>query len=414
MPDYLLLEDGTSQILLEDLSGSILLETSGVEPPIPPPTALWTFVLTDISTGAELVDITAAALTAKIAPRLNRPLTLTLELPADNADIRATAADGDPNLTVGTRAIKAYRNGTLRANVIVWNLSYDGDANDAKVSVTGYDPLVQLRRRPARDETGDFSNPEFGDAVQAGDLVKGIVDNTILWEGDLLIDTSGTCDAATVLGGNLGDWPIMIFDLVTIITDTGVVDIVLEPLDDTADKLAVLHVRDTWGTDKTASVTFDYATGEHNVASARRILDMDDICNKLWMYLGPKIDIQHWRGNITGHDATSTAKYGVYMDIHIYDSGQENASRDLFQQLWATELALRKVPAELLYVTPQAGRAPEPFDDYGIGDLVTVNLGTVFGPAVSGGVQRVYGFDVDLDVDGVERVSELIVSDQGE
>ena len=58
--------------------------------------------------------------------------------------------------------------------------------------------------------------------------------------------------------------------------------------------------------------------------------------------------------------------------------------------------------------------APEPFDDYGIGDLVTVNLGDVFGPAVTGGVQRIYGFDVDLDSDGVERVAELIVSAQGE
>src|SRR5262245_8427914 len=142
--EYLLLEDGTSRIVLEDSSGLILLETSGVIPPTPPATALWTFVLTDIGTANELVDITSAALTAKIAPRLNRPLTLTLELPADNPDIRELAADGDPNLTVGTRSIKAYRNGTLRANVIVWNLSYDGDADTARVSVTGYDPLVQL------------------------------------------------------------------------------------------------------------------------------------------------------------------------------------------------------------------------------------------------------------------------------
>ena len=44
-------------------------------------------------------------------------------------------------------------------------------------------------------------------------------------------------------------------------------------------------------------------------------------------------------------------------------------------------------------MTPQTGVAPEPFDDYGIGDLVTVNLGTVFGPEVVSGVQRVYGFD---------------------
>jgi hypothetical protein len=411
--DYLLQEDGASHVLLEDGTGAVLLEESG-DIPVTPGVATWGFVLTDISTGAELADITGAVLTAKIAPRLNRPLTVQLELPADDPDIRAAAADGDPNLTVGTRSVKAYRNGVLRANVIVWQLSYSGDADTARVSVTGYDPLVQLRRRPARDATGDFSNPEFGDSTEAGDLVKGIVDNTIVWEGDLLIDTdAGTCDASTALGGNLGGWPMMIFDLLTTVTDTGVVDVVLEPLDGTAGKLAVLNAVDTWGEDRTASVSFDYATGDYSVAEARRIVDMDDMANKLWMYLGPKIDIQHWRGNITGHDAASTAKYGVYMDIHIYDSGQENASRDLFQQLWATELQLRKVPAELLYVTPQTGRAADPFDDYGIGDLVTLNLGDVFGPPITG-VQRIYGFDCDVDADGVERVSELIVSAQGE
>ena len=208
-------------------------------------------------------------LTAKIAPRLNRPLTLTLELPADNPDIRVTAPDGDPRLTVGTRAIKAYRNGVLRANVIVWKLSYDGDADTAKVSVTGYDPMVQLRRRPARDETGDFSQPRVRrHRPPPARLVQDIVSNTIAWEGDLLIDPSGgTCDASTALGGNLGDWPVMIFDMFTIITDTGVVDIVLEPLEATPGKLAVLNAVDTWGNDSTDTVSFDYATGSYNVAS---------------------------------------------------------------------------------------------------------------------------------------------------
>jgi hypothetical protein len=299
--------------------------------------------------------------------------------------------------------------------VIVWQLSYDGDADTARVSVTGYDPLVQLRRRPARDETGDFSNPEFGDGTPAGELVQGIVQNTIDWEGDLLIDPDGgTCDASTALGGNLGDWPIMIFDLFTIVTDTGVVDVVLEPLEATPGKLAVLNAVDTWGNDRTDTVSFDYATGSFNVSHARRIVDMDEIANKLWIYLGPKIDIQHWRGNITGHNDASTSKYGVYMDIHIYDSGQENEDRDLFQVLWAAELAQRALPLELLYVTPQTGLAPDPFDDYSIGDLVKVNLGDVFGPAVANQTQRIYGFDCDIDTDGVERVSELIVSEQNE
>ena len=96
MAEYLLLEDGTSRIVLEDASGLLLLEESRRRPPTPPGVAIWTFMLTDIDTGDELADLTSVALTAKISPRLNRPLTLQLELPADDPDIRATAAGRRP------------------------------------------------------------------------------------------------------------------------------------------------------------------------------------------------------------------------------------------------------------------------------------------------------------------------------
>ena len=109
-------------IILEDASGLLLLEESGVIP-----------------TAARCRRLDVHADRHRIGRRARRPhpgrtdrqdlapartgrSKSTLELPADNPDIRATAADGDPNLVVGTRSIKAYRNDTLRANVIVWNL----------------------------------------------------------------------------------------------------------------------------------------------------------------------------------------------------------------------------------------------------------------------------------------------------
>jgi hypothetical protein len=378
----------------------------------------WTFILTDIATSAELVDLTPLITTAKINPRLNRPLQLDLELPADIPELYEAAADGDPNLHVGTRAIKAYRNDTLRGNVIVWLLSYDGDADTTRLDITGYDPLVQLIRRPVRtvpavpppDEFDPvfFVDPELGTGG-AGAIVKGVIDNSILYEGALLIATDGTCDASADLEGNIDNWPVMISDFITTITDTRTFDIVLLPIEGTGGVLAQLNVVDAWGADLSGTVHFDYGTGDHTVSACRRVIDMEDICNKLWYYLGPKIDQQHWRGNITGHDAASTAKYGVYMDVQIYDSADENTERALYTKLRASELNARKNPKDLLHVTPAAGAGPEPFDDYGIGDTVAVNVGAVFGPAVSAS-QRIFEFTVNIDTDGVERVDELVTA----
>ena len=86
------------------------------------------------------------------------------------------------------------------------------------------------------------------------------------------------------------------------------------------------------------------------------------------------------------------AKYGAYMDIKIYDTGQENEVRDLFERVRLAELAHRKVPLELLSVTPQTGVAAEPFDDsVAVAVTLSANVGlsgtTMVSPASCSGVR---------------------------
>jgi hypothetical protein len=389
----------------------------------------WTFKLCDLATDSELVDLTPRALSAKLSPRLNRPLTTVYELPADDSTLRALALDGDLNLTVGTRCIKAFQGGTLRANTLVWNLEYQGDADTTKVMVTGYDPMILLRFRPVRDSTGNLVDPTFASPIAGATILKNAIDNSVTYEGALPITTTGgtfntTIPPATNLAAELTDWPTTIGDLLTLLTDTGVVDVVMDPIEG-AGLLARLSILNQRGTDRTGAVHFDYATGAHSIQNIRRVFDMDQLCNKLYYYLGPKKTTTRWAGNITAtetgleaYDALQTAsraKYGTYMDIRIYDSnGTENSARPLFHQLWKEEVTLRVSPRELLYVQPTTDAGFEPFTDFNIGDTFSLNASDIIGPTFTGAIQRIYGFDVDIDADGVQRVGELICSADAE
>jgi hypothetical protein len=387
----------------------------------------WTYLLCDKDSDAELADLTEWSLTKKISARLNRPLSTVLTIPGDTAAIRDSSFDGRPNLEVGRRTIKAYQDGVLRGHTLVWNIGPSGDENQTSVMVTGYDPMMLLPKRLVQESDGTFANPQFASPITGAEILQQVIDNTVSNDGPLPIDTSGAISSSTDLAADLTNWPTTIGDLFTMLTDTGVLDVQMAPVDThtgfPAGIMAQLLVADELGADLTDSVHFDYATGDFSVANIRRSFDMDELCNKLWYYLGPRIDDTHYRGNITATEAgletyaalqlASRDLYGVYMDARIYDDTDvESDARPLFHRLWKTEVQLRVNPRELLYVQPAAGDGCpfRPFIDYNPGDRVSVNAADIVGPAIDGAVQRIYGFDVDEDQDGIERASELIVS----
>lgn len=400
----------------------------------------WQYTLCDLASDTQLADITAVCQTKQISPRLNRPLSITVTGAGDTAEFRNTDFDGNPNLMVGYRTIKAFQDGVLRGNTIVWNIAPSGDANTQTIQVIGMDPMVQLVKRPVR-ASGNLADPIWPSPITGAQIVIDILDDTIntnplLGEGDgaqplwftyaLMSPTDSTVD----LGSQLSDWPMTISDLISLLTDTGVFDLVLVPVDTStgapAGTLGSLFASDSWGSDISGTVSFDYATGLNNVSAIRRTFDMDEICNKLYYYLGPKIDLTHWQSNITGTEITpvdlsfweglqlaSRAIYGTYMDVKIYDSTElESGSRQLWHRLWEEEVAVRVNPREMVYVTPQAYESGgfRPFIDYNIGDVVGINAADIVGPAISGAMQRIYGFDVSQDKDGVERVAELLTT----
>ncbi len=441
--------------------------TAGSSPPGAPlagtPAAdyLWQFVICDRS-GNELADISGLASAKTISRRLNRPAVATFKVPSWHGLVSTNHSDGSPILEVGNRALKVRRRDSVGAawrimfHGIVWHLEDSGDEDTIYTEVTAYDPMVWWRYRPARGYdysrltglltyNGNFSKPVFtvpGGTITGPELLRIIIDNSrvstdaSIGEGDLGL-TIGTITPGA--GGDVSldlvDTPYTIADIHRLLTDTSQVDAWINPLEGGGGIMGELMAVDEAGSDK-SWVHFQYGTGDYSVQRLRRERDMDSICNKLWYYLGPKLDKQHWRGNITATQAddgdfpfadppqtavlarmnASRSKYGVFMDIRIYDANENEAetrNRALYQRLWQTELYLRSEPREMLYVTPTRNA---PFDvfDIEMGDTVRVSAFDGIRRGFTGAVQKVYGWTVQIDDDSVEQIVELATSPNNE
>jgi hypothetical protein len=204
-----------------------------------------------------------------------------------------------------------------------------------------------------------------------------------------------------------------------------------------------------YGTNRTGSVVFQFATGAHNVRSIRQSVDLANTCNKL-QYFGGKIDIERFHWNITGDDPclndpnykyntgailarrnSSRGAYGVRMEIQQFDVDvpfnekdytaggppfpnfcvandftKQDPTRVLYRQQWQTESWIRAVPRTLVHVTPTRETQIGGFD---IGDLITVTAGGSFRGGFSG-AQRVYEYTISWDNDGVLALGEIQTS----
>ena len=369
-------------------------------------------------------DVTDVVQEGSSTHRLNKVGTATCKIPIDRA------VDG-----IGKR-MKVYIDGELDHHGIVKQVSDDdGEDGDGTTEYSSYDPREVWEWRPARDGDGDFSLPTFlEDFVTGPQIMEEILHNSELAggggpddsEGPLFIEFGSFETGGADLSGAPTDWPMTIEEICSLLTDTGELDVILTPIDTGGNMARVDCYNGDYGTDRSSTVSFEYATGTHNVRRARRTQDMGNMCNKLWYYLGPKIDEQHWKANVTGTSSglpdppatdvvaltyDSRVAYGVRMEVRIYDQSEigESAVIPLFWRLWLEESFLRAQYRTLVHVTPIRGINPT-FD---IGDLVSVSAGAAFRGGFSG-VQRVYERTVQWDEDGVIDLGEIVTSSDGE
>ena len=242
-------------------------------------------------------------------------------------------------------------------------------------------------------------------------------------------------------------------DIRQLLLQTGYLDIIINPVESDPDILGTIGLYNgDYGTDLSGLVAFEFGTGAFNVKQFKRTFDMSQVVNKLWYYLGPKCDLQHWRGNVTGDDPylpgavpdigggsgvggdidysnplgdlrnQSIDLYRELMEIRIYDDyGGEclpdtepnqgnNLFRPFYQRMWQNESMLRAMPRQLISWTPVRGIEP----NFDVGDLIAV----AWGPQVRGqsgnGVQRVYEFTVESDASGAASLTNLVTSSDGD
>lgn len=347
---------------------------------------------------------------------------------------------------IGSSRLKVYDDANvLWHHGIVWHLNDDGDENTCYTTVTSVDPMALWPGRAARDADGDFSLPTFlTDFVTGPQILEEILTNSVTHEGDLFLDLAGgTVETGGVdVSGLPVDWPMTIADVASLLFDTGMVDVVITPIDSGSNIGRFNAYNGNYGDDLSGSVVFQYGMGAYNVRRATRVQSMDQMCNKLWYLLGPKVETigdpaaaQHWRGNVTGDHpdlanppggdiddldplgalrAQSQADYWVSMDVRVFDTAYDGLSDDpesqdgyeaLYLRQWQAEQQLRVGPRTLCKITPVRGTEPS----FTTGDLIGVEAGTVLRGGFSE-VQRVYRLTVNIDDNGVVDLSELVTT----
>lgn len=413
----------------------------------------------------ELADISGIALEKTFTPTWNGPSQFEITAPAGHSLLTSIAGDGYPNLRRGMRKLIIWEDGVTNPLIHgrIFGVERTGDGKQNQVKITAIDPWMELgydsqdrAGRIVRGSTvqptagdpygtydGNFIQPKFASSVaaQAGisgpDLILQILTNSqntgaesdpSPGEGPLPIDlTTGDFDlnvgpAIDLTPSDSMDWPKAVGDFIQQLVATGVVDVVMRPVDPSEGfdpyVMVALSAVSVSGTDRSVTVHFDYWTGSKNASACRHVEDFSTINNKLYDYLGPRIDQDHWRGNITpgspgttiDPSASRTLYGGQFMQIREYDSiGDESSSRPLYVALWNAEQGYRVEPADRLFITPNPD-AKALFDapaDFQIGDEIAINTGGDFGITLAE-KQRCLGYTKTWTRENVSRLSQIV------
>lgn len=400
-----------------------------------------------VQTYIDGIDVTSVTLDGSVTRRLNRPSQASARIPIQ-------FAIGD----AGSR-LKIVIDGTIFFHGFVQVVSDEADENSGYTQYEATDPMEMWSWRVARDHTGPtqgnmitptfFERLRFGPQIMQEILLQSMDgSDQAIGEGTLFLEM-GTFASAPIqndLSGAPTNYPMTIADIASLLTSTGVVDIVLTPIDSGGNMARVDVYNGDYGTNREGSVIFDFATGAHNVRGMRQVTDMSNVCNKLQYFFGPKETLERYKANITGDDpylicscrdqtavaarrVISRADYGVRMEIQEFDidviwqeqrpagpvvgpvdCNEQDPTRAAYRCLWQTESWIRALPRKLVHFTPIRN---EGIGDFDVGDLVAVNAGAYFRGGLSG-AQRIYEYTVNWDTEGVMEITELVTSAQQE
>jgi hypothetical protein len=425
-------------------------------------------------------DVTSVSNAGSWTPQLNGIAQATVTIAMD-------AAIGDCGSLLRIEIWDGVSEPCIVFHGRILNRELDTDKDGGRVVYNAQDASEILQYRVVRDDDGDFSKPRVIEQYVTGpQIIEAVLQNSIdstgrtsldllpggpppvQSEGPLPIEFGGFAGGGPNMAGAPVDWPMKISELMSLLVSTGQVDCIFTPINPGGGITNRIDVYNgNYGTDRSATVGFEYGTGRFNAASIRWNRDMTTVVNKYQIFAGPQIQTaadpkgeQHWCFNVTGTDggsahvppftgglvyppggqsvdATNTPvgppwtnnqlgeriynsrqDFDVRMQVDILDAYDENCIRHfgtpgrmLTRYQWQVFSWLSAQPRELIHITPVAGTQIGCFD---IGDLIHVEaVADVLGGF--SGKQRVYGYTVSWEATpSVLTLSEIQTSADNE
>lgn len=358
------------------------------------------------------------ALEKQMVKILNGPTQFAFKVPSDDPLVNLPYTDSldfgpYPYLHVGDRFIRAWRyesgSWVLRfaGRPVILSTEVDEGEDIAYTHVTCFDAWWFMAYKMVRNIlTGDYLSE-----LHFNDTVANLIQDWVFAAGEFGVDPwtgidyiSGEFSAATTFITSHNQQTVS--DATTDMTSTGACDIRVDPMDTSmggaAGILGVLNVVDRVGEDK-PGVQFGYDIGNAAAAAWKRDQDMTQMANDVMMLSGDP-----GPGRLSSHDWDESAaeQYGAFECV---DTESDIHQQGVLDALRAIRLETSHLPQEIITFQPRSEIQPVVFNDYDVGDAVTVASSNVVLEAVNG-LTRIYGFTLDIADDGYETVSELVVS----
>lgn len=401
-----------------EFSFNIAFQAGGTPepPPEPPPTSAggpqyvprvsvpWQVFLCDV-TGSPLLDVTTRCAGKQMTFGLSEPASFRGEI--DSRLVSTAQADGLPLLAVRARTVKAYRyedtndDGVADAYVIrfagiVETVQDAGDERSNRTRFTAYDPLHLLGFRFCRDANGGFKVVTFVNEDGA-QIARTLVDRANALSATGLITDGGTFEETSARSTK---WEAKMVRpaLVELSHAYNGFDLAVDPVDDPA-ALAVMSCYVKRGADR-PDVVFAWKQEPATSAAASRVEDGSALANVIVGAGGTQAN----DAKLYTAEKTDTASIMTYRRSEALATYSDITEADYLDDLADQHLALRKQPKYSHSYLPLPGKAAEPFVDWYLGDTARSRAHADLRGGWDG-VQRVFGFSLDLDDDGVETVS---------
>ena len=144
------------------------------------------------------------------------------------------------------------------------------------------------------------SGPQIVRAMMEASENTGLIPEAA--EGPLFLEYGDFETGGADLSGAPTNYPMSMMDMISLLTSTGRLDVVVEPIDSGGNMGRLSAYNGRYGTDRRDSVIFSYGMDDYNVRGMQWNQDMSNVVNKLQYFFTPRETTERYKANITGDD----------------------------------------------------------------------------------------------------------------